>query len=573
MFILFKTVRYRNFLATGNDWTEIKLNENPLTIVYGVNGAGKTTFIDAITFALFGRAFRNINKPLLVNTINDGNCIVEIEFQIGNKHYKVIRGIKPTIFEIWCDSKLRDQKGAIEDQNYLEKEILKFNFKSFKQIVILGSKSFIPFMQLVAAERRSVIEDILYIQIFSSMAKTTKQKLSSKEEELKEIRRSINVVEEKIYLQKKNIEDNTRKNQSKIDDNDKEIQEHLINIGLYETCIVETTEKMVELQNQFNKDVLRKQKDDHKKYTVLHAQIDQNLDRIQKELVFFTSNDTCPTCKQTIDVDFKNGKIAKHACKSKELDEGLHQLNRKLVETLGKIGDTETALQNITKLQHEINNKQSKISQLQVWIKRLEEENVKITNQVFDEANSNQLLQQFNEQLVMLLKEKEDIEEKIRYLEVAASMLKDSGIKTNIIKQYLPVINNYINSYLSFMEFHVNFTLNEEFEESIMSRHRDEFSYESFSDGERLRIDLALLFAWRAVAKLKNSIDTNLLIMDEILDASYDVSGVDDFFKLIRSMVDINIFIISPKGELLLDKFQHSIKFEKKNSFSEKVDA
>lgn len=572
MYINFQKVRFKNFLAVGNDWIEIVLDENPLTLVYGTNGAGKTTFVDAITFALFGRAFRNINKPLLVNTTNDSDCLVEIEFQIGTKQYKIVRGVKPSIFEIWCDNVLKKQTGAIDYQVYLEKEVLKFNFKSFKQIVVLGSKSFVPFMQLVAAERRAVIEDILYIQIFSSMAKTTKQKISVAEKEHDEIQRTIDVVTEKIALQNHNIRENTSKNQSKLDENRIECLNHLEVIATYKICILKLQEQIEILRKTYDQSILVSMKEEVKNFSILQTKINQNSNRLSREIVFFTDNDICPTCKQTIEISFKEEKITKHNCKQNEMNEGLNQLNSKIETIHKKIADFEFYLEKIRQHKAEIDNKQTKIDQLEIWIKRLKDENEKIKNLVFDEANSNIMLQQFNEQILVLEEKRSTVYEEKRYLEVASSMLKDSGIKTNIIKQYLPIINNYINSYLSFMDFNVNFTLNAEFEESIMSRHRDEFSYESFSDGQQLRIDLALLFAWRSVAKFKNSIDTNLLIMDEILDASLDINGVDEFFKLIRSMKDVNIFIISPKGELILDKFDTTIRFELKNLFSEKID-
>lgn len=574
MYIQFDKVRYKNFLANGNDWTEISLNERSLTLVYGLNGAGKTTFIDAITFGLYGRAFRNINKPLLVNTINDADCIVEIFFRIGNKSYKVVRGIKPAIFEIWCDGVLRNQNsGVIDYQNHLEKEVLRFNFKTFKQIVVLGSKSFVPFMQLVAAERRMVIEDILYIQIYSSMARTTKLKIGVVEKEYDDIQRNIDIVKEKIALQNRNINDNAKRNRSKIDENVLEIEKYRETVANYKQCLLKSETDLDTFQQQANTEVLNHLQKERSSFTVLHTKIEQNIERIGKELDFYDNNDVCPTCKQTIEHSFKTDTMHKHECKVTEMGMGRDQLGTKLSEIEDKISKIETVLKQISQLKSEMSNKQTKIAQIQTWVKRLEEENEKIQNQVFDEGNCNELLKTFEEEMVTLEEQRWIVYEKKRYFEVAANMLKDSGIKTEIIKQYLPIINGYINSYLSFMEFHVNFSLDEEFEESIMSRHRDAFSYESFSDGEKLRIDLALLFAWRSVAKKKNSIDTNLLIMDEILDASYDISGIDDFFKLIRSMVDINIFIISPKGELILDKFSHIIKFEKKNSFSERIDA
>lgn len=556
-------------MSSGNNISEIDLNNTQRTLLLGSNGAGKSTVCEALTFALFGRSFRGINKPSLVNTINDGHCVVEITFQIGTNNYRVIRGIKPAIFEIYCNGVLKDQDSKAKDyQDYLEKDILKFNLKSFKQIVILGSKDFIPFMKLTAADRRIIIEDILDIQIFSNMARKSKEKLSLVEDDIRENKRLIGAIEEKIDLQKSNIEANTKRNQTKIQSNKHEIIKGDNNIEELEFNIDMHNTKLIELDQKCNDGLQNILKNRLKQYYKIETQLEQNIIRINKEIGFFANNSVCPSCNQDINEDLKEIYVTGNLCKHEKLIDGQEKLKIQLDGINEQLNELEKCQNDIRDLKTKTEIENRKIIQIKEWQKKLRKEIHDLEEIVFDEENSNLILNGFLEELVVLQDSGRSLIDEKKYLDVAIALLKDSGIKTNIIKQYLPVINKYINLYLSHMDFFVNFNLNENFEESIMSRHRDDFAYENFSDGEKLRIDLALMFAWRSVAKLKNSIDTNILIMDEIIDSALDFGGIDDFFKLIYTFKDTNIFVISPKGETFMDKFNTAIKFEKKQNFS-----
>jgi DNA repair exonuclease SbcCD ATPase subunit len=557
-----------NFLSTGNVFTEIQLDRHPTTLVVGANGAGKTTFIDAITFALFGKAFRNINKPMLPNSINQTNCVVEIEFDIGSKSYKIIRGIKPNIFEIYCDGVQKDQDSRTkDDQKYLEEDVLKLNFKTFKQIVVLGSNSFVPFMVLPAADRRAISEDILDIQIYSHMSKIAKKRISTNDEEIKDVDKEIKVLNDKIQLQRNNIESNTKRSKDKIVQNQVEISS--CNDKIYNTNIsIENIKEEIE-QLRINVVDLTDLKDKKNQLSKFESKIENKINILKKEHEFFSNNAICPSCKQTIDETMKDDTLTKNKCKHDELIEGVSKLNDELQKLNKQIGYVNSLNDQIWSLYQDIGQYESRIKQLESWIKKLEKENNELENIVFDEENSNMVLNQFLSELVTLNETRNGLIDTKRYLDITGTLLKDTGIKTAIIKQYIPTMNNYINKYLSYMDFYVNFTLNENFEETILSRHRDSFAYENFSEGEKLRIDLALLFAWRSIAKAKNSIDTNLLIMDEIIDGAFDQQGVEDFFKLIATFVDTNIFVISPKGDVLLDKFHSNIRFVKKQNFSE----
>lgn len=570
MKVQFKRLRFKNFMASGNHFIEVDLDRSPRTLIYGTNGSGKSSISEALTFVLFGRSFRGINKPTLVNTTNDGDCIVEITFQIGTNNYKVIRGIKPTIFEIYCNGVLKDQDSKSKDyQDYLEKDILKFNLKSFKQIVILGAKNFIPFMKLNAADRRSIIEDILDIQIFSNMARKAKEKLSIVEDNIRENKRLIQVVNEKIDLQKSNIENNTKRNMLKILNNKAEIENGNTSIVTIETNIKDYSNKVDELNRKCNDKLRVILKDRLKQYSKIETQLEQSIIRIDKEIGFFANNVVCPSCKQVITEDLKDIHVIGNKEKQGKLIEGHNKLKNQLDALNIQLDELDVCQSEIRSFNSLIDKENHKINQTRDWQKKLSKEIVDLETIVFDEENSNLVLNEFlreRDQLTVL--GKEYLEQK-KYLDVSITLLKDTGIKTNIIKQYIPVINKYINLYLSQMDFYVNFNLNENFEEIIMSRHRDNFAYENFSDGQQLRIDLALMFSWRAVAKLKNSIDTNILIMDEIIDSALDDSGIDDFFKLIQTFKDTNMFIISPKGEVFIDKFPTVVKFSLKQGFSE----
>lgn len=567
--ILFSKVRYKNFLSTGNYFTEISLNTNPTTLIIGENGAGKSTFLDAITFGLFGKPFRNINKPQLVNSINDKDCVVEVEFSIASKQYKIVRGIKPNQFEIYCDGVLLNQDAKAKDyQDQLEKLILKMNYKSFTQIVILGSTNFTPFMQLSAADRRSVIEDLLDIQIFSAMNVVVKNKLNSYKTEAAQLKIQIDATKGKIELHKKHLDELKRNTKDIVDAKKKEVTEN--NTAL-ETLATESTAK----DSQIDALLLQVSDEDasNKKFTKLNqleAKIEGNIQKLEKDIEFYSVNSTCPTCDQAI--NNKEEKV--HSCNSKitELGDGLKKLKDESNAVLQRINTIKATQKELKSLEQDLVRINTSSKQIRNYIKKLEAEIDEIENKP---AMSNE----FKAQSKTLLNElqtqndkRKAASEAITNYDIISQLLKDGGIKSKIIKQYIPVINKLVNKYLASMDFFVNFNLDEEFKESIKSRHRDDFSYENFSEGEKKRIDLALLFTWRAVAKMKNSANTNLLIFDEVFDGSLDTNGTEEFLKLINMFNDgTNIFVISHKGDVLADKFKHTIKFGKVKNFSQMV--
>ena len=566
--ISFSKVRYKNFLSTGNYFTEISLNTNPTTLIIGENGAGKSTFLDAITFGLFGKPFRNINKPQLVNSINDKDCVVEVEFSIASKQYKIVRGIKPNQFEIYCDGVLLNQDAKAKDyQDQLEKLILKMNYKSFTQIVILGSTNFTPFMQLSAADRRSVIEDLLDIQIFSAMNVVVKNKLNSYKSEATQLKIQIDATKGKIELHKKHLEELKRNTKDIVDAKKQEVTE---NNTTLETLATESTAK----DSQIDALLLQVSDEDvsNKKFTKLNqleAKIEGNIHKLEKDIEFYSVNSTCPTCDQAI--NNKEEKV--HSCNSKitELGDGLKKLKDESDAVLQRINTIKSTQKELKTLEQDLVRINTSSKQIRNYVKKLEVEIDEIENRP---AMSNE----FKAQSKTLLNElqtyndnRKTASESITNYDIISQLLKDGGIKSKIIKQYIPVINKLVNKYLASMDFFVNFNLDEEFKESIKSRHRDDFSYENFSEGEKKRIDLALLFTWRAVAKMKNSANTNLLIFDEVFDGSLDTNGTEEFLKLINMFSDANIFVISHKGDVLADKFKHTIKFGKVKNFSQMV--
>jgi DNA repair exonuclease SbcCD ATPase subunit len=567
--ILFKNVRYKNFLSTGNVFTEIKINENPTTLIVGENGAGKSTFLDAITFSLFGKPFRNINKPQLVNSINEKDCVVEVEFSIGKKEYKVIRGIKPNIFEIYQDSVLVNQDAKSKDyQEHLEKTILKMNYKSFTQIVILGSTNFTPFMQLSASDRRAVIEDLLDIQIFSAMNVIVKSKLHTLKDESAQLKIQIDNTKDKIELHKKHLEELKKNTKEILDAKKLEVKQNHDSLNeLVEEGAV----------HQFQIDELLKQVTDEdtntkrfQKLNTLEAKIEGNIQKLEKDIEFYSVNSTCPTCDQAI--NNKEEKVTTCNHKITELTEGLSKLKEESDAVLHRINTIKATQKQLNTLEQDLVRINTSRDQVRKYIKKLEDEITEIESKPT-------MSDMFKAQSKILLNELQDFNEKrktvseqtIQY-DIVAQLLKDGGIKSKIIKQYIPIINKLVNKYLASMDFFVNFTIDEEFKESIKSRHRDDFSYENFSEGEKKRIDLALLFTWRAVAKLKNSANTNLLIFDEVFDGSLDVNGIEEFMKLINMFTDgTNIFVISHKSDQMVDKFKHVVRFAKVKNFSQMV--
>ena len=567
--ILFSKVRYKNFLSTGNLFTEIDLGEHSTTLIVGENGAGKSTFLDAITFALFGKPFRNINKPQLVNSINEKDCVVEIEFVIGKTNYKVVRGIKPNIFEIYVDGSLLNQDAKAKDyQDYLEKVILKMNYKSFTQIVILGSTNFTPFMQLSAADRRTVIEDLLDIQIFSSMNVIVKSKIHTLKDEAAQLKIQIDNTKDKIELHKKHLDELKKNSKELVDAKKQEVVENKASLSQLEN---DATSKEVEIDNLVNEtsdeDNTTKK---FQKLNNLEAKIEGNIQKLEKDIEFYSVNSTCPTCDQAI--NNKEEKV--HTCNNKitELTEGLTKLKEESDAVLQRINTIKAVQKQLKSLEQDLVRINTSRSQMRKYVKKLEDEIAEIENKpaMSDEfkAQSKQLLnalQAFNDK-------RKDVSEQLQNYDIVAQLLKDGGIKSKIIKQYIPVINKLVNKYLAAMDFFVNFNIDEEFKETIKSRHRDDFSYENFSEGEKKRIDLALLFTWRSVAKLKNSVNTNLLIFDEVFDGSLDINGTEEFMKLINMMNEgTNIFVITHKSDQMVDKFKHTIRFGKVKNFSQMV--
>ena len=567
--INFKYVRWKNFLSTGNQFIEIQLDKNPTTLIIGENGAGKSTILDALCFGLFGKPFRTISKNQLVNSVNNSSTSVEVEFTIGTRHYKVIRNIKPNKFEIYQNDKLMSLEANVRDyQKILEQQILKLNYRSFTQVVILGSSTFVPFMQLRSTHRREVVEEILDIQIFSTMNVLLKQKMKSVIEELREIEYQYDIISEKISLQENYIDD-IQKNK---DDIIKE-KESAFNTNKYH--IKEKTEEIESLEgdNKLLADDLigeEQNKEKRSKLKDISVTLNDKFDRNRKMIFFLKDNDDCPTCKQHIDETFKSETIKEKNEQQKELSKGLTKLHDQL-ERLDTYVDTHRAARKfIRENDIEIAKLKSSVAELEKFNAKLQQEINILTSGTVSEDDTKKL-DRYKRDEIKIERQKSDLKDEKSYLDAIKVILQDTGIKTKIIKQYLPVMNNLINKYLTSMEFYVNFTLNENFEETIKSRYRDEFTYSSFSEGEKMRIDLSLLFTWRAIAKMKNSANTNLLILDEIFDSSLDGTGTDEFLKILNTLGDENVFVISHKQDVLADKFKSTIKFEKVKNFSHVV--
>ncbi len=567
--ILFKTLRWKNFLSTGNNWTEIKLDQSKSTLIVGQNGAGKSTMLDALSFTLFGRPHRNINKPQLVNTINNKDCKVEVEFVIGKSYFKVVRGIKPNIFEIWKNGEMLNQSShAKEYQKILEQNIIKLNHKSFHQIVVLGSSSFIPFMQLPAQHRRDVIEDLLDIGIFSKMNVLIKEKNIDLRDKLKDISYNLDLTNEKIDLQSKYIKEVESLSNDQIEE--KETQ-----IFLDEDLIENLQHENGKLSDEIEKlsDGLEEglKKSHNKKQSLLQykAEFNQKISTLVKESKFYEENDTCPTCSQDIDSDLRSEKLSAAKSKATEIQKALDDVAEQSTTLESNIERLNTASNEIREKTSLISGNNREIVRLQEQIKNLTSAISNIRGADGDLAKSRTDLQELKTSKNSLLENKLTLNEEYSYNTVIGEMLKDTGIKTKIIKQYLPIINKLTNQYLQVLDFFVHFNLDESFQETIRSRHRDSFSYDSFSEGEKQRIDLALLFTWRQIAKMKNSVSTNLLILDETFDSSLDHDGVDNLMKILYTLDDnTNTFVISHKGEILEGKFKDKIEFYKEKNFS-----
>lgn len=569
--ITFLSVRWKNILSTGNSFTEIKLNKSPNTLIIGHNGAGKSTILDALCFGLFGKPFRKINKPNILNSINQQKGVVEIEFTIGKKKYKIVRGIKPNIFEIFVDNVLLNQDAAARDyQEVLEKQILKLNYKSFTQVVILGSASFVPFMQLSPGDRRNIIEDLLDIQIFSTMNSVLKEKFSANKDELTKVKYNINLVQEKITLQLANIEEHKKNNQAEVGRKQKEIEESQAQIAKISKDVELIQKHIDSLQTKIEDKSTFESKS--KEFLQIESKLESRLKRLKKDEVFYSENDNCPTCKQTIPLQFKQKELATITSNKTEVEIAVEKVQERIQNISTQIKTIHDIIDKINKHQNEILKHNTNITATNKYIGKLLKEIGELQSKSDSSEQDNEKLNQFKLELNNCRKEYEVLLVEKQYMEFASTLLKDTGIKTKIIKQYLPIMNKLINKYLTAMDFFVNFNINENFEETIKSRHRDEFSYANFSEGEKMRIDLALLFTWRQVAKLKNSVSTNLLILDEVFDSSLDTVGTEEFLKLIHEMgTDTNVFVISHKGDQLFDKFRSVIKFQKVNNFSQVV--
>ena len=564
--INFKCVRWKNFLSTGNQFTEIQLDKEPTTLIIGENGAGKSTILDALCFSLFGKPFRNISKMQMVNSINNSSAVVEVEFQIGTVEYKVVRSIKPNKFEIYQNSILMNQEANARDyQKILEQQILKLNYRSFTQVVILGSSTFVPFMQLKARHRREVVEEILDIQIFSTMNLILKQRLKIILDDIRETDYQYQLASEKISFQENHISDlNDNKEkiiqqkQKLIENNEKEIfkrskQRNELEVNITSSLTSIDDKVTIDSKSTKLKDIQSTLVEKHKTHSSM--------------IGFFENNEDCPTCQQHIDEVFKSDMISQKKTEADKIQVGMKELKTEL----DKVSSRKNEIKEIT---NEIRNNQVSMAKIDSSIVELEKFNVQLETEIsqfkIDGGVSSDVskLKELKNEAELCSRQKSKLREDKLYAEAARNMLQDTGIKTKIIKQYLPIMNKLINKYLTSMEFYVNFTLDENFEETIKSRYRDEFSYASFSEGEKMRIDLALLFTWRAVAKMKNSTNTNLLILDEIFDSSLDGTGTDEFLKILNTLSGENVFVISHKQDALADKFRSTIRFEKVKNFS-----
>jgi len=566
--IRFTKIRWKNFLSTGGQFTEIDFESSPSTLIVGENGAGKSTILDAICFVLFNKPFRNINKPQLMNTINGKNLIVEVEFSIGQKDYKIVRGIKPGVFEIYCNGDILNQDAAVKDyQKYLEEAILKLNYKSFTQIVILGSASFTPFMQLALGVRREIIEDILDIQVFSVMNTVLKDKANELKTKISEIENIIELGKNKVKLQQQYIATLENDKQKKVDDVQKRISETNTEILQLNAGLLAEQETEGTLKSSISDSVEKRNK--RTEMGSLLKKLSERVKDQEGSIQFYNEHDVCPTCSQGLDDDLKNSAITHHTHKREEVETAIQALATQLETIEARLNEINDVEEKISEHKSNIITYSSKIIASQNYIQKLQTDLASNTNDTANIEDETRQLKTLAKEVVGAAGERSKLSEDKHYLDIAGILLKDTGIKTKIIRQYLPVINKLVNKYLTAMDFFVHFELDESFNEVIKSRHRDEFSYASFSEGEKQRIDLALLFTWRTIAKMKNSASTNLLLLDEVFDSSLDANGTDYVMNLLNTIGDdANVFVISHKGDQLIDKFKSVIKFQKYQNFS-----
>jgi DNA repair exonuclease SbcCD ATPase subunit len=564
--IKFTKARWKNFLSTGSSFTEVQLDRTSNTLIVGENGAGKSTILDALCYGLYGKPFRKIKKDQLINSINGNGVIVEVEFEVYNHQYKVVRGIKPNVFEIYQNDTLIDQDAASRDyQEYLEKNILRLNMKSFTQIVVLGSSSFVPFMQLPTGIRREVIEDLLDIRIFSSMSSLLKERVSSNKEDMLSTQNELNTSAEILELHEQSKKRDGQKREEMVrltNDRIKDLQLEIEQTtGDIQKCQEQIDELMLSVQD---KDSNSEKLNDLLK---LESNLESKQTKAKKVIKFYEENDNCPTCTQPISEEIKTAKVSERKTTLEQISDALSTLTE-------KISQRETRSQEILTVTKKIQDIQLNISTVMQSSIREDQREISILqkqisdSEIYIDNETNTKISEIVERQAELLSAKKDLLNKKELFELATLILKDGGIKSKIIKQYIPIMNTLINKYLASMDFFVKFELNEAFEERILSRHRDDFTYESFSEGEKMRIDLALLFTWRTIARMKNSANTNLLILDEVFDASLDANGCEEFLKLIHALEDANVFVISHKGDILQDKFRSIIRFEKYKNFS-----
>ena len=564
--IIFKKVRWKNFLSTGNQFTEIELDRSPTTLIIGENGAGKSTILDALCFGLFNKPFRNIAMKQLVNSVNNGSSVVEVEFSVGTKEVKVVRGIKPNSFEVYVNGNMINQDANARDyQKHLEQQIMGLNYRSFTQVVILGSSTFVPFMQLPTKARREVVEDILDIKIFSLMNFLLKNKTKELNEETRNVQYEYDLTKEKINLQEKFIKEVVNNKSEIIAENQQKVFDNNFTINSRKEDIVGLEQEKDKLSYDAEEQARLEQKIN--KLSKTEAALQNRKDNHDRQIQFFKDNDECPTCEQSITDATKQTQIESRGTKVGEITEGLRQLEE--LENAEK-SKLDVIISNLEAIRHH----DVEIAKIRASIKEMESFNEKLKKDI-ETYEKGQVSDDDKEKLLKLKGKLEHVEEQKSkltedkfYIDVARNLLQDTGIKTKIIKQYLPIMNKLVNTYLSSMDFFVNFNIDENFNETIKSRFRDEFSYASFSEGEKMRIDLALLFTWRAIAKMKNSTNTNLLILDEIFDSSLDGTGTDDFLKILNTFHDQNVFVISHKQDMLFDKFRSVVKFEKVKNFS-----
>ena len=565
--IMFKVVRWKNFLSTGDKFTEIQLDRNDSTLIIGTNGAGKSTLLDALSFALFGKPFRNILKPQLLNSVNNKNCVVEIEFTVGSAEFKIIRGIKPNIFEIYQNNVLINQEANSRDyQAFLEQNVLKLNHKSFHQIVVIGSAAFTPFMQLPAGQRRSIIEELLDIQVFSRMNQILKEKIARTKEAINDANNQLEIIAEKVRLQNKYITDVESLAKDQVRDKQQTIVDNQTAVALFKSKNEILSKQLIELVAKQKS--LKTVETKKNKLNVFGDKFDNSIKSLQENRAFFIDSTACPTCSQEISEATREKHISQCDTKINEITETINKLQDELSQVEIQENTLMTEIEVFQNTQMDIVANNSSITALQTQINKLESEILKIEGTEGDIGGAMADLQ-----AIYIVKER-IAELKITHVDqqnynfIASEMLKDTGIKTKIVKQYLPVINKLVNQYLQILDFFVLFNLDESFNETIKSRYRDEFTYASFSEGEKQRIDLSLLFTWRQIAKMKNSANTNLLILDETFDSSLDTDGIDNLMKILDTVQDTNVFVISHKGDVLDSKFRNKIEFIKERNFS-----